>query len=86
MEFVITEALTSLDYEPYFIYIYADDIITTMPADRIDHTPDVFNSVDGYLTFTTEKEYNMSIPFLDILILRSDNRFHQMVYKTIFNE
>ena len=81
MHFVIETALRKLDYQPPLLFIYAEDILTAMPTDRIEHTIGVFNSIDTHIKFTIEKEQNSQIPFLDVLVIRSNNQLLTQWYK-----
>lgn len=40
-----------------------DDIITTVPLDKVDHTLPIFNSFHERLQFTTEREVDHQIPY-----------------------
>ena len=81
MHFVIEAAITQLDFCPPFLYIYADDILTLLPSDKIQSTLNIFNSIDKKIKFTMEEEQNSQIPFLDVLVIRLNDNLRTKWYK-----
>ncbi|XP_043467539.1 protein dopey homolog PFC0245c-like [Leptopilina heterotoma] len=69
MEDLETICLSKLSFKPLFFYRYVDDIITCIPADKINEIVDKFNGYDERLQFTFEMLNNNSINFLDVLII-----------------
>lgn len=65
--------INQLPFKVPFFKRYVDDIITCVPADQINVLLGTFNSFHSKLQFTIERESNNSIPFLDILLIRSNN-------------
>ena len=69
----------------YFRYI--DDILIFLPQNiKIEHIADKLNTVEPSINFTYEKEYNNTIPFLDILLIRSQNNLTFQVYRKPTNK
>ena len=63
----------------YFRYI--DDILLIYPQDLDLHSiTDKLNNVEPSLKFTYELEYNYTLPFLDILLIRNINKLKFKVY------
>lgn len=73
MEFVETSVLSSLDFAPRFFYRYVDDIITAIPADKIDTFFEAFNTFDNNIKFTIELEKEKNLAFLDLLVLHNND-------------
>ncbi|XP_046435222.1 uncharacterized protein LOC124187022 [Neodiprion fabricii] len=73
VDYVVSMALTHLDFEIPIIKSYVDDLFAVVPKDKVDIILDVFNSVDKDIQFTLEVENNGKLPFLDILIERSED-------------
>ncbi|XP_046485286.1 uncharacterized protein [Neodiprion pinetum] len=73
VDYVVSMALTHLDFEIPIIKSYVDDLFAVVPKDKVDSILDVFNSVDKDIQFTLEVENNGKLPFLDILIERSED-------------
>ncbi|XP_044757504.1 uncharacterized protein LOC123315739 [Coccinella septempunctata] len=68
-------AIDKLSFGIPFFKRYVDDIITSIPFDKKDEILAAFNSIHPRLKFTIEIEsHNNSLPFLDTLLIRRDNR------------
>ena len=64
----------------YFRYI--DDILLIYPQGLNLHSiTDKLNNVEPSLKFTYELDYNYTLPFLDILLIRNINKLEFMVYR-----
>ena len=64
----------------YFRYI--DDVLLIYPQDLELHSiTDKLNNVEPSLKFTYELEYNYTLPFLDILLIRNINKLEFKVYR-----
>jgi len=66
-------------------YRYVDDIIMAAPIDKISLILDIFNNYHDRLKFTIEYEDNHCINFLDLSLLRIDNKiqinwFHKKTF------
>ncbi len=85
MHMIETAALTtcSAPSKPVFYGRYIDDIIhvtrTEEEFDQFHHH--INNNNGGPLEFTTEKEQDKSLPFLDIKITRAGNKLNFSVYR-----
>ena len=64
----------------YFRYI--NDILFIYPQDLdLNSITDKLNDVEPSLKFTHELEYNCTLPFLDILLIRNINKLEFKVYR-----
>ena len=69
------------DFKPVYYRRYVDDIFALFRSpDHLEKFTNYLNSKHKNIKFTYEKESNNSLPFLDILILRSENGFKISVY------
>ena len=60
---------------------YIDDILIFLPQNiKIEEIAEKLNNVEPSINFTYEKESNNTIPFLDILIIKSHNILTSKVY------
>ena len=69
MDDLETKCIASLPFKLPFFFRYVDDIITAVPANKIDTILNTFNSYNHKIQFTTEKESDGKICFLDVLIV-----------------
>lgn len=73
MEMLEEKQLPKLGFPVPFFFRYVDDIITCLPANRINETMSVFNKFHPRLQFTVEVENEArSISFLDTLVTVTD--------------
>lgn len=63
-----------LDFHIPFYKRYVDDIILAVPADKVQKVVKIFNSYHPRLKFTYEIEDNGQIPFLDLLLIRREDK------------
>ena len=68
-----TTCLKKLNFNPIIFKRYVDDVITLIPAQKIQHILDIFNSYHNRLKFTHELEEKCRINFLDITLIRKTN-------------
>ena len=69
------------DFKPVYYRKYVDEIFTVFRLpDHVEKFTNYLNSKHKNITFNFEKESNNSLPFLDILISRSENGFKTSVY------
>ena len=69
------------DFKPVYYRRYVNDIFALFRSpDHLEKFTDYLNSKHKNIKFTYEKESNNSLPFLDILISRSENGFKTSVY------
>ena len=73
-------------FKPVHYRRYVDDIFALFPSpDHLEKFTNYLNSKHVNIKFTYKKESHNSLPFLDILISRSENGFKTSVYhKPIF--
>lgn len=74
MTTLLDTVLPSLPFSVPFLYLYVDDILTAVPCDKLDVTLQIFNSYHPCLQFTSEVEVGNTIPFLDMSVIRYDNK------------
>lgn len=63
-----TDIIPSLGFSIPIYYRYVDDILLSLPPDKINDTLQKFNSYHKRLKFTLELPTNNSSNFLDIVI------------------
>ena len=69
------------DFKPVYYRKYVDEIFTVFRSpNHVEKFTNYLNSKHKNITFNFEKESNNSLPFLDILISRSENGFKTSVY------
>ena len=69
------------DFKPVYYRRYLDDIFVLFPLlDHLEKFSIYLNLKHKNIKFTYEKESNNSLPFLDILISRSENALKISVY------
>ena len=69
------------DFKPVYYRRYVDDILALFRSpDHVEKFASYLNSNHKNIKSTYEKESNNSLPFLDILISRSENSFKTSVY------
>ena len=69
------------DFKPVYYRRYVDDIFALFRSpDHLEKFTNYLNSKHKNIKFAYEKESNNSLPFLDILISRSENGFKTSVY------
>ena len=68
--------------KPQIYYCYVDDTFALF-QDEVDSETFLtnLNSLHTLLKFTSEKEVNQSLPFLDVLVTKSTNNFTTSVYR-----
>lgn len=70
VDYVISKALSLLDFEVPIFKAYVDDLFTALPRDQVNSTLQKFNSIDEHIQFTVEIENRSCLPYLDVLINR----------------
>jgi hypothetical protein len=73
LEKLIDDKIKEFPHQPTFFKKYVDDIITVIPEEDIDTCLDIMNSYHPRLEFTTEKEEDRSIVFLDLRLIHLDD-------------
>ncbi|XP_039428895.2 uncharacterized protein LOC120412472 [Culex pipiens pallens] len=74
MENLLVSVVHKLDFQLPFLKKYVDDIVTAIPPDKLDHVMEVFNSYNEHLQFTYELENNYRLPYLDMLLVRTETQ------------
>ncbi|XP_044760271.1 uncharacterized protein LOC123317727 [Coccinella septempunctata] len=75
MEFVLDNGLIGVLFYIPLMKRYVDDIICSVPEDKVTYLLNKFNSQHNRIQFTLEEETNRSVPFLDTRVIRaSDNK------------
>ena len=66
---------------------YVDDVIVIIPENTdLDEKLARLNEVDSKIQFTIEREADMSLPFLDLLIMRTEDGLKFKVYRKKTNK
>lgn len=73
--------LSQLDFTPIFYKRYVDDCIVCLPIDKIEYILNKFNSYHPKLQFTIEKEEQNKINFLDLTLIRKNNKIFTKLYQ-----
>ncbi|XP_046588309.1 uncharacterized protein LOC124293079 isoform X2 [Neodiprion lecontei] len=73
MNYVLQQIITVLPFNIAFIKLYVDDTIAAVPETELNRVLELFNSFEENIQFTMEVEQNGCIPFLDIMVERSNN-------------
>ena len=69
------------EFKPAYYRRYVDDIFVLFPsADHLEKFKNYLNSKHRNIRFACEKEHNNSMPFLNVLITRTNNGFKTSVY------
>ena len=69
------------EFKPVYYRRYVDDIFVLFRStDYLEKLKKNLNSKHRNIGFTCEKELNNSVPFLDVLIIRTSNGFKTSVY------
>ena len=76
-----TQCLNSIDFKPLFYFRYVDDIITCIPKNKIMVMLNNFNSYHPKLQFTHEVEQENTINFLDIQLIKDENKILHNWYR-----
>ena len=64
------KCIVSLPFRLLLYFRYVDDIITAVPANKIDTIKHTFNSYNHKIQFTVEEESITKICFLDLQVIR----------------
>ncbi|XP_046626164.1 uncharacterized protein LOC124307959 [Neodiprion virginianus] len=73
MNYVLQQIITVLPFNIAFIKLYVDDTIAAVPETELNRVLELFNSFEENIQFTMEVEQTGCIPFLDIMVERSNN-------------
>lgn len=75
---VLKHSISRLHFQPPFLFQYVDDLILSIPEGSSQSTLEIFNSYNQHIQFTIEEEKNMAVPFLDTLVIRTENNRVQL--------
>ena len=82
MEHIKDLALRSSPVPTVFWKRYVDDVLSAVPANQVDEMLAHINSIDHNIHFTSEREVEHVIPFLDVEIMRNvDGSLSTKVYR-----
>ncbi|XP_053686607.1 uncharacterized protein LOC128736152 [Sabethes cyaneus] len=71
METLLDYVIEAIDIPIPFIKKYVDDLITALPADKIEYVKRTFNTYDPHIQFTCEVENENRLPYLDMVLIRT---------------
>ena len=74
-------ALTTFHTAPKLWLRYVDDTFCVLKKEHMTEFHQHINSVCHHIQFTMEEEQNLSLPFLDVLVIRHDKTFRTQVYR-----
>ena len=66
---------------PRIWYRYVDDVFAICASRKIDTILEKINNYDSSIQFTCERESNMKLPFLDVMITRIDTQLDFSIYR-----
>ena len=75
---LVKDCLQFMPFYVPFVKRYVDDLILALPRQGIETALELFNTYNRHIQFTVEMEQNNSVPFLDMLVIRT----HDNVLKT----
>jgi len=73
--------LKKLDFTVHTYYRYVDDIFLIVPDKKLDNVLTTFNDYHPRLKFTYELENNNSLNFLDVVIVKTNNKLISNWYR-----
>lgn len=68
------ECIKKLSFKPLIYFRYVDDILTIIPKNKLSEVMEVFNSYHTKLQFTHECEINNSLNFLEVKLIKYNNK------------
>ncbi|XP_065078974.1 uncharacterized protein LOC135701953 [Ochlerotatus camptorhynchus] len=74
MDDLLDDAVASSVIAIPFLRKYVDDLFLVLPTDKVAEVQNVFNQQDQHIQFTVEKEENNRLPFLDMVLVRREDR------------
>ena len=81
MQAIEERALTTYQHALPVWFCYVDDTITALHEDEIDNFHTHINQQNSDIQFTKDVEENGTIPFLDCLVKRDNNKLRTTVYR-----
>ena len=81
MNWVLNE-VSSFNPKPYIILRYVDDLFCVFNCERdLEMFFDKINTIHANIQFTKELEQNNQLPYLDVLVTRTDVKFKTTVFR-----
>ncbi|XP_058817405.1 uncharacterized protein LOC131680714 [Topomyia yanbarensis] len=74
METLLDHVLETIDIPIPFLRKYVDDLVTALPADKIQHVQSALNAYNPHIQFTCEIESNNRLPYLDMVLIRTNEQ------------
>lgn len=74
LDFATKTVFEKFNYKPKLITKYVDDLLFIIRASFVDIFLNIMNDFNPLLKFTFELPVNNSIPYLDMLIIKKDNK------------
>jgi hypothetical protein len=81
MERLLDTQIPKLPHKPIFFKKYIDDNITIIPKHLINETLNILNSFHPKIQFTKENQQNSKIPFLDMTLIKENDRIITNFYR-----
>ncbi|XP_062714349.1 uncharacterized protein LOC134291081 [Aedes albopictus] len=74
MEDLLDDAVAATTVVIPYLKKYVDDLFLALPVEKVEEVLNVFNQQNTNIQFTVEKEENCRLPFLDLLLVRQEDR------------
>ncbi|XP_062703786.1 uncharacterized protein LOC134286220 [Aedes albopictus] len=74
MEDLLDDAVAATTVVIPYLKKYVDDLFLALPVEKIEEVLNVLNQQNTNIQFTVEKEENCRLPFLDLLLVRQEDR------------
>ena len=81
MEHIESTALATFHTPPKLWLRYVDDTFCILKSDLIPQFHQHINSICSHIQFTMEEEQDLSLPFLDVRVVRHNHKLYTKVYK-----
>lgn len=81
MDYVTRKLLEQIDFAIPFIFLYVDDSLLALPKDKVNEVLSILNEINHSLEFTVEVETEGKLPFLDVLVVNSEQNLIFDLYK-----
>ena len=81
MKHIQKAALTTFHTPPKLWLRYVDDTFCALKQEHMTEFHQHINSVCHHIQFTMEEEQDLSLPFLDVLVVRHDKTLRTQVYR-----
>lgn len=75
------EFFRQVTFDIPFLHLYVDDVIACVPEDKVLECKNILDSIDVNLKFTYELESSKCLPFLDMLLIRKENKIEIDYYR-----